>query len=113
MNLSAPEGHSVNDGISKELSSLAYISVDDIVDRVLAQGRGAMMAKMDIKQAYRNVLVHPQDRLLLGMSWEGQVLVDTALPFGLRSAPLIFTAVADALQWIMEEKGYILCGPLY
>ena len=105
VNLSAPEGHSVNDGISKELSSLAYISVDDIVDRVLAQGRGAMMAKMDIKQAYRNVPVHPQDRLLLGMSWEGQVLVDTALPFGLRSAPLIFTAVADALQWIMEVKG--------
>ena len=43
--------------------------------------------------------------MLLGMSWEGQVLVDTALPFGLRSAPLIFTAMADALQWIMEEKG--------
>lgn len=27
------------------------------------------------------------------------------LPFGLISAPLIFTAVADALQWIMERSG--------
>jgi hypothetical protein len=26
-NLSAPDGHSVNDGISKDLASLAYVSV--------------------------------------------------------------------------------------
>ena len=49
--------------------------------------------------------VHPQDRLLLGMEWEGFIYIDKALPFGLRSAPLIFTAVADALQWIMQRKG--------
>ena len=49
--------------------------------------------------------VHPQDRLLLGMDWEGHVYVDKTLPFGLRSAPLIFSAVADALQWIVQEKG--------
>jgi len=38
------------------------------------------------------------------MSWEGQVFVDTTLPFGLRSAPIIFSAVADALLWIMQKK---------
>ena len=63
------------------------------------------MAKMDIKQAYRNVPVHPCDRLLLGMYWEGEVMVDAALPFGLRSAPLIFSVLADALQWIMQKRG--------
>ena len=49
------------------------------------------MAKVDIKNAYRLLPVHPEDRLLLGMEWQGQVYVDTALPFGLRSAPKIFT----------------------
>ncbi len=63
------------------------------------------MAKMDIKQVYRNIPVHPTDRLLLGMQWQGEVYVDAALPFGLRSAPLISTAVADALQWLMEQRG--------
>ena len=63
------------------------------------------MAKMDIKQAYRNIPVHPDDRPLLGMLWEDKVYIDCALPFGLRSAPLIFTAVADAMQWIMERRG--------
>jgi len=30
---------------------------------------------------------------------------DLALPFGLCSAPKIFSAVADALQWILVKKG--------
>ncbi len=105
VNLSAPGGKSVNDGISKESSSLSFVTIEDVVATVRKQGRGALMAKMDIKQAYRNIPVHPQDRLLLGMEWEGQVFVDATLPFGLRSAPLIFTVVADALQWIMKQRG--------
>ena len=105
VNLSAPEGHSVNDGIVKELASLSYVTVEAIAARVLTLGRGTLMAKMDIKHAYRNIPVHPQDRPLLGMLWEGQVFLDATLPFGLRSAPLIFTVVADALQWMMEQRG--------
>ena len=31
--------------------------------------------------------------------------VDTALTFGLRSAPKVFNAVADALEWILLENG--------
>ena len=54
------------------------------------------------KQAYRIVPVHPDDRHLL---CGGQIIADKVLPFGLRSAPIIFTALADALQWIMARKG--------
>ena len=105
LDLSSPGGNSINDGISKELASLSYVSVDEVVVRVLQLGRGALMAKMDIKQAYRNIPVHPSDRRLLGMRWKGKTFVDMALPFGLRSAPLIFSAVADALAWIMQQQG--------
>jgi hypothetical protein len=56
----------------------------------MKRGRGSLIAKMDVKHAYRNVPVH---RYLLG------VFVDMVLPFGLRSVPLLFMAVADALQW--------------
>ena len=110
MDLSAPEGQSVNDGIKKELASLVYISVDEVVTEVLRKGKGALLAKMDVKQAYRNIPVHPLDRHLLGMQWKGEVFVDMVLPFGLRSAPLLFTAVADALQWAMEAKGVTWVG---
>ena len=45
-----------------------------------------IMAKVDVKSAYRNVPNHPQDRWLMGMLWEGSLYIDTALLFGLRSA---------------------------
>ena len=32
---------------------------------------------------------------MLGMKWKGAYYVDMALPFGLRSAPFIFTSVVD------------------
>lgn len=39
------------------------------------------------------------------MSWDGALYVDTALLFGLRSAPKIFMAIADAAKWIAKEHG--------
>ena len=45
------------------------------------------------------------DRSVLAMKWNGNVYVDTVLPFGLRSVPKIFTAIADALEWILKHQG--------
>ena len=107
MDLSSPHGHSVNDGITKELCSLHYSSIDEAATQVAALGPGCMLAKMDIRQAYRNIPVHvaPEDKHLLGLQWNNQIYIDQVLPFGLRSAPMIFSAVADALLWIMLKKG--------
>ena len=56
-------------------------------------GNGALMAKLDIKSAYRLVPVHLSDRHLLGVEWNGAIYmyVHGMLPFGLRLAPKIFT----------------------
>ena len=105
IDLSSPAGGSVNDGINKEWCSLTYMTIDDVAARVVRLGRGALMAKFDLKSAYRQVPVHPDDRWLLCMEWRGQLFVDTALPFGLRSAPAIFNAVAEALAHMIRQKG--------
>ena len=105
VDLSFPPGNSINDGIRPELASLAYTSVDEAAQLVLSLGRGCQLAKLDIQSVYRLVPVHPDDRWLLGMFWHGEVYIDTVLPFGLHSAPKIFTAVADALEWILQRKG--------
>ena len=49
--------------------------------------------------------IHPDDQSLLGVRWKDAMYIDKALPFGLRSASKIFTAVADALQWILIKQG--------
>ena len=104
VDLSHPHGLSINDGVNSALCSLSYASVDDAVELALEAGRGALLAKLDVQSAYRNVPVHPEDQPLLGMEWRGDVFVDAALPFGLRSAPKIFNAVADALEWIVGRQ---------
>ena len=68
-------------------------------------GPATLLAKLDLESAYRNVPVHPADRWLLGMKWKEEIYVDSALPFGLRSAPKIFNAVADGLMWILGSRG--------
>ena len=65
----------MNDGIRPEWCSLTYVRVEDVVRRLLQLGIGARMAKIDVKSAYRIVPVHPDDRHLLGMSWENQIFV--------------------------------------
>lgn len=109
VDLSSPACASVNDGISHELSSMSYPSVDHLVQLVLNVGRGAWLVKADIKEAYRMVPIHPEDQPLLGIKWDNAVFVDRTLPFGLRSAPKIFSAVADAIQWILVHHGVSKC----
>ena len=41
--------------------------------------------------------------------WNGSLFVDTTLPFWLRSAPKIFCAVSDALEWILYKEGISSC----
>ena len=103
--LSFPHGKSVNDGIDPELTSFKYIKVDQVATQAALLGKGALIAKMDIEEAYRLVPIHADDKHLLGIHWEDKLYVDSSLPFGLRSAPLIFTALADGLQWILEQRG--------
>ena len=105
VDLSSPEGKSVNDGICKELCSLSYVRVDDIVPVIQRLGQGTLLAKLDVQAAYRTVPVHPDDRHLLGMVWKGRIYIDTTLLFGLRFAPKIFNSVADALEWVMQARG--------
>ena len=114
--LSSPEGASINDGISPDLSSLTYVTVDQVAQDIVRLSPGTLLAKLDVKSAYRIVPVHADDRSLLGLSWEGNVYVDSALPFGLRSACKIFSAfsaLADALQWVVLNELQDPRGCLY
>jgi len=68
VDLSAPEGSSVNDGVDTSICSLRYVKVEDTARTVSEQGYGTWMDKIDVQQAYRNVPIHPDDRWLLKYS---------------------------------------------
>lgn len=112
--LSWPPGGSVNSFISKELSSISYITIDDATKMVKNCGKGCLMAKLDIAEAYRHILIQPQDWHLLGTTWicdddSVEFYIDTRLPFGLRTSARLFTMFADGLQFIMLNNGTTRC----
>ena len=72
------------------------------------------MAKLDLADAFKHIMVQPADWPLLYSSWDtvqadGSVLrqyyVDLFLPFGLRSSPAIFNHYADVLEFTMWANG--------
>ena len=77
MGLSSPEGASVNDGINPALS---YITVDDIADAILQLGRGSLIAKTDIKHAYRANPSPPAAQAPSGYAVAGQLLCGWSPP---------------------------------
>ena len=90
--------------IATESLSLTYCSVDDAFTIVNSLGTGALMSKIDLKNAFRLTLVRPSGWNLLGMQWRGKFYIDIFLPFGLRSAPFLFYQLSVAIHWILLHK---------
>ncbi|GAU91562.1 hypothetical protein RvY_03790 [Ramazzottius varieornatus] len=112
LNLSAPVGSSINDFIDKDCYSMHYSRIDDAVCYTFTLGKGALMAKLDIKSAFRLIPVRPIDRPLLGYKVDEKFYFDTVLPFGLRSSPFLFCLISEAVLWILKyfnNHKYALC----
>ena len=84
---------------------MSYILVDDAIRQIITLGQGTLLAKIDIKSAFRLIPVHPADRHVLAMEWQGAIYSDTCLPFVLRSAPKLFSVLADLMEWILLIQG--------
>ena len=105
MTLSSPSGSSINDNLQRDLTHVTYSSVDNAALLQHHLGEGSHLAKVDVQSAYRLVPIHPTERVLFGVRWDRQIYLDCQLPFGLASAPTIFSAIAEALEWILVHKG--------
>jgi len=101
--LSHPQGSSVNAYIPESAGSIKYISITDIYKAIISAGRHCVIVKKDIKDAFRNIPIAPNNQWLMGFSWNGQHYSETCLPFGLSTAPAIFNLFAEAFHWILES----------
>lgn len=101
--LSHPAGSSVNDGISEELSSVQYTSFDTVADMIFRLGNGSLMAKRDIKSAFRLLPIAPADFCLLGLKDEdGNLYIDKFLPMGCKISCSLFEKFATFLHWLVQ-----------
>ena len=66
---------------------------------------GDWMASIDLKDAYFSVTMAQQDRKLLQFSWQGQIYEFQCLPFGLSSAPRVFTKLLKPVTVLLRQRG--------
>ena len=66
---------------------------------------GDNMFTVDLESAYHHVDMHPSSWDYLGFSWQGQYYVFRSLPFGLCTAPWVFTKVTRELTSRWRQRG--------
>ena len=101
--LSWPEGGSINDGIPDTEVSIAYDSFHCAVDDLRTLGPGTLLAKLDLKDAFRHIPIRSADWHLFGFLWSDQFYYLLVLAFGLKTAPYVFNLFAEALHWVIER----------
>ena len=66
--------------------------------------KGEWMFSFDVKSGYHHVDVAQQHRKYLGFEWGGVTYTFVVLPFGLSSAPYVFTKIMRPFVRLCEEK---------
>lgn len=65
------------------------------------------MALVDLKEAYHLVPIIPEDKKFLRFVFNGQLYQYTVVPFGLCSAPLLFTKLLKPIVASLRERGFV------
>lgn len=102
--LSHPPGASVNDFIDKKYCSVRYSSFDEALNMLSKLGHEALVARLDIKNAFRLLPVHKSDFQLLGYRIQGKIFVDKCLPFGCSISCSKFEKFSTFLEWALKQQ---------
>jgi hypothetical protein len=86
LNLSAPKGACVNDGIRSEEFPTTMSSTKKWLEVLDKAGKGALMVKLDWASAYKHLAVRNEDIPLQFFNWLGMDFVELCLVFGCRSS---------------------------
>ena len=100
LNLSFPAGASLNDAVTRDIFdgrpfALRFPSVDDILESIRAVQGTAMLAKIDVARAFRNLRVDPVDTFKFGIKWGNK--------FYLVHGSASFQMTSDAILYIMRR----------
>jgi len=92
---------------NKLFSAIDFLKNNDAIRLVRPTGRGCVLAKTDIKNAFQLIPVCPSNYNLLGICWRNKFYVDRNLAMGLSSSCKIFESFSTALEWIARFKLHI------
>ena len=117
VDMSWPQGESVNshipDGVFDDMTfQLKYPTIDNIVTQISGTGPSALLYKIDLKRAYRNLRTDPRDFTVLGLFWQGKRYVDVSVAFGIKSGASACQMVTDCVTHLMTSQHHWTCAYL-
>ena len=101
LNLSAPQGSSVNDGINKEDFPASMSSTTSWLRVLNKAGRRCKFCKIDWSDAYKQITVHQDDLDLQWFSWLGKAFIELCLVFGCVCSAGLFDRLAKLIIHIV------------
>ena len=110
VDLSFPQGQDINSGITKnvyrgQVHTHRLPTTDDLVSIVREVDYDAFLYSIDIARAYRNFHSDPLDWPLMGISFAGDLLIDTTLPFGARNSSFYMQKIAEFVACALTRRG--------
>lgn len=108
VDLSSPHDNqehlSINDLIDKESCSLTYVKIDDAIKEIKLAGREAILNKVDIMDAFKQLGIKRNQHHLYCIKWRKSYYYSCRLCFGSRSSPKIFDSLATAICWVATNN---------
>ena len=103
LNLSAPEGNSVNECMDACLfRKLEMSSAKKFGQGLHLAGKNAKFAKTDLQDAYKLLPCKKEEQKFFGFQWLDKYFVDISTPFGSRAAPANFDDFGETLKNITK-----------
>jgi len=98
INMSAPHGFSFNDNLEWEkLEKVRMATAKEFSYKVKECGKGAVMTKFDLKDAYKILPAKKSDWRLQGIKWLGKYFFETQMIFGATPSVCNFDRLGNTL----------------
>jgi hypothetical protein len=105
MNLSSPEYCSYNDAVDTlSVRKLTMTSPLEIGHAIVDSGRRALIAKLDIVDAFKLIPAAKDEWNFFGFQWLGKYFADVTTPFGSKTAPANFDYLAETIVNIVKSQ---------
>ena len=109
LDMSFPDGHSVNSGIPLSQLDGAPFKLrlqmpSDLAAIMRHCGPGCLLYKVDLSRAYRQLRSDPLDWPFLGLAWQDCAFVDVSVPFGLRHGASACQRTTEAVASIARQE---------
>ena len=111
VDLSWPHANSVNSCVPTNIFDfmtfqLKYPTIDHVVEKNRQYGSDALLFKVDLQRAFRNLRIDPANYHLLGLYWRQQMYIDVEMSFGFQQGAASCQMCTDAIVYLMWSQKF-------